>query len=531
MTDEYRAVNYERSRQRNRLESRRKVQRPARRPRRIVTEPTADASSGALRRAKGYVLADGAFSKLMDTLTGGAFLAGLGLYLGASNFTIGLLAALPLLAQVAQLPAVMILRKVPDRRRVVVLASGAARLVLVAIGSMLFLAPGLVTQGMLLLLMAAIAAFAVVSTAAWNWWMRDLIPSGELGRFFALRMRATTLLGLAALVAAGVALDWFERQQREGDGFALLFALGGAFGLLGVWTLARTPHTMPAVAPARAHPVVELGRVIRGGENRHLLVALAFLSATLTIALPFTSVYLLRSLDLGFLLVTLFMATSQLAYVAALRGWGYLSDRFGNKPVLQMSLGLLILGLLGWSVPWTTTGAAVIAALFAIHFVTGFAIGGIDLAGNNILLKTAPADNTPAFLAGISLARAAMAGVATVLAGAAWQLLGRGPVFVLTPMEGVAWSVRGFHLLALVSVAAGLVAMAALRRIHEGTEQPIHEVARAMRREVHQMSSVAGIRAFVHVVSYVVEYLAVTPKKVRRRPPASPATSSPTDAP
>jgi hypothetical protein len=29
-----------------------------------------------------------------------------------------------------------------------------------------------------------------------------------------------------------------------------------------------------------------------------------------------------------------------------------------------------------------------------------------------------------------------------------------------------------------------------------------------MRREVHMISSVAGIRAFVHVVSYVVEFVA-----------------------
>src|SRR5687768_15353231 len=80
-----------------------------------------------VRRAQRTILWDGVFSRFMDTMTGGAFLAGLALYLGASTFIVALIAALPFLAQVAQFPAVQLLMRARNRRRIVVLASGFAR--------------------------------------------------------------------------------------------------------------------------------------------------------------------------------------------------------------------------------------------------------------------------------------------------------------------------------------------------------------------------------------------------------------------
>src|SRR5688500_19338650 len=76
---------------------------------------------------------DGVCSRLMDTFTGGAFLAGLGLHVGASNFVLGILASLPILAQVVQLPALALLLSIQDRRRAVVAACAVARSLLAVI--------------------------------------------------------------------------------------------------------------------------------------------------------------------------------------------------------------------------------------------------------------------------------------------------------------------------------------------------------------------------------------------------------------
>jgi MFS family permease len=457
------------------------------------------------------VIIDGVFSKLMDTFTGGVVLAGLGVYLGASNFLLGLLASLPFLAQVAQLPTVQLLMRITDRRRVVVIAVGVGRTILLVIAALLIFARPRFGPELLLVLIAVMALLSVVAAAAWNWWMRDLVPRSELGRFFGNRARITTIYGCVALVSAGAVLDWFQAQGAAHLGYALLFALGGLMGWCGVYYLGRTEHPAPHPRPP-GRALDEIRAVVRSPEHRALVVALSLVATTLTVALPFTAVFLLRTFAYSFVAITGLALVSQLAYLASLRGWGHLSDRFGNRPVLQISVGLLTTSLIGWTFAGGRLHWALFPLLVVLHFLAGYAVGGIDLTAANIMLKTAPDQGAPAYFAAISLTRAFAAGAATVLAGAAWQALGSG-IIASIPIAHFRWDVYGFHALSLASAALGLFAVLSLRRVREPGGVAVHDVARAMRREVHLISSVAGIRAFVHVVSYVVEFIAGPPRE------------------
>ena len=60
------------------------------------------------------VVKDGLASQAMSTLTGGAFLVDFALLLGASNFFIGVLAAIPALTQLIQIPATFLVEKTAE---------------------------------------------------------------------------------------------------------------------------------------------------------------------------------------------------------------------------------------------------------------------------------------------------------------------------------------------------------------------------------------------------------------------------------
>lgn len=472
--------------------------------------------SGPLRpleveRAKRTLLWDGVFARLMDTTTGGVFLAGLGLFLGADNFMIGLLASLPFFAQVAQLPTVKLLLRFQDRKRIVVACTAMARALLVLLAGLVLWKGAALGARPLAAVMALLAVLAVVATAAWNWWVRDVVPRAELGRYFSRRMRFTTLVAAASLPAAGALLDRFVARGEAAHGYALLFALGGLFGLVSTAFLVLTPHAPPAPPPDNRGVLRLVWATLKERRNRQLVTALGLVSATVSVALPFTAVYLLRGVGYSFLWVTGLVLVGQLAYVAGLRGWGHLSDRFGNRPILLISLGIAVVALFGWALAWSEGGYGLLAYLVGLHFLTGFALGGVDLTYSNILLKGAPEATAPAYLAAMGLTRAFVGGVATVAAGAAWQAVGEGVLATFHPWASAVWAVRGFHLLAFASGLVGLLALIALRGIEEEGGAPVFEVAIAMRREVRQMSSVAGIRAFVHVVSYAVELLTRAP--------------------
>ena len=59
---------------------------------------------------------DGMASTSMATLTGGAFMVAFALKLGASNLLIGLLAAIPPLVQLIQIPSIYLVENLRNRR-------------------------------------------------------------------------------------------------------------------------------------------------------------------------------------------------------------------------------------------------------------------------------------------------------------------------------------------------------------------------------------------------------------------------------
>ncbi|MGD8922918.1 MAG: MFS transporter, partial [Candidatus Zixiibacteriota bacterium] len=70
---------------------------------RIEQPPSGYVLRRSIRKWLPYITWEGAFANVFIVGTGGAFLTGMALLLGASDFEIGLLGAIPFLAQLAQI--------------------------------------------------------------------------------------------------------------------------------------------------------------------------------------------------------------------------------------------------------------------------------------------------------------------------------------------------------------------------------------------------------------------------------------------
>src|SRR5438309_10154221 len=88
------------------------------------------ASPEVAERASRLVLYDALSHEAMGALTTGVFLVGFAVAIGASNFAIGVLAAIPFLAQLLQIPAVALIERWRARRSISVWASGLGRIFL-----------------------------------------------------------------------------------------------------------------------------------------------------------------------------------------------------------------------------------------------------------------------------------------------------------------------------------------------------------------------------------------------------------------
>ncbi len=371
------------------------------------------------RRLLRLILYDALASEAMGTLTTGVFLVAFALALGASNFAIGVLAAVPFCVQLLQIPAVLLVERLRSRRNISVWSTAFGRTFLLGAAAAPLLGSGYAIVALIVAL-TIYQAMAAVAGCAWNSWMRDLVPPSQYGRFFGRRTMATTALSISLALFSGFLIDSWKRYAPNQPvfGYSMLFAISAGIGFIGVYLLRITPDSPMPPAEKFDNPLALLFAPLREVNFRRLIIFLASWNFAANLAAPFFTVYMLKSL--GYPLTTVLALTigSQLANLAALGLWGTLSDRFSNKAVLEIVAPLYLI----CTFAWTLTGLRwmqpmVLYLLIAIHIFMGIATAGVGLATGNIAMKLSPAGQATAYLAANSVISACFAAAAPVLGG------------------------------------------------------------------------------------------------------------------
>jgi hypothetical protein len=141
-----------------------------------VLEPVASVSPADLAAGQRALVRDLAWASMSGAFSGGVILVAFALALGAKPLHVGLLAAIPFMAQAAQLPATILVERVRQRRKIGVMTISAARLVVFAMAALPFL-PGQDSALMALIVaQLLIAGLNAVGGCAVNSWLHQLIP-------------------------------------------------------------------------------------------------------------------------------------------------------------------------------------------------------------------------------------------------------------------------------------------------------------------------------------------------------------------
>jgi MFS family permease len=447
----------------------------------------------------------------MVTLTGGVFLVAFALKLEASNTIIGLLAAIPPLAQLIQIPAIYLVEKYRVRRAICVYATASSRLFWLGIALIPFLFS--IEAGLTFLMVALFlyAAFGAIGSSSWNPWMHDLLPQDRLGAFFSKRMSLAVGLGIPLSLAAGFYIDYWKKlfPDYELYGYSILFFFGFLAGMLGVYFISTIPE--PRMAPVEGKPKVFklILQPFKDANFKNLIMFLGSWNFAVNLAAPFFTVYMLKRLQLDMSFIIALLVLSQLTSLAFLRIWGRFSDRFSNKSVLGVSGPLFMLCILAWT--FTTMPEKYILTiplLIAIHIFMGISTAGVTLASGNIGLKLAPKGQATAYLAANSLVNSLAAGTAPILGGKfadfftgrelAWTLTYRSPggELLIPTLNFQQWDF--FFFLAFL---IGLYSIHRLAMVKEEGEVEEKIVARELisevKRPLRNFSTAGGLRQMV----------------------------------
>ena len=462
-------------------------------------------SPDVAERASRLVLYDALSHEAMGALTTGVFLVGFAVALGASNFAIGVLAAVPFLAQLLQIPAVLLIERWRARRSVCVWASGIGRCLLLASS----VAPLLGPEAGVMALIGALAVHqgtAAISGCAWNSWMRDLVPPTEYGRFFGRRTAATTAVSIVMGFVGGLAVDAWKNHVPGNPalGYSCLFAASAMIGLFGVYLLRITPERpMPRVREY-THFFKLFAAPFLDGNFRRLILFLSSWNFAVNLAAPFFTVYMLKTLGYDMTVIIALTIISQLSNLTALNIWGTLIDRFSNKAVLRIAAPLFLACILGWTFTGLSWAQPIMLYLLgAIHVLMGLSMAGVALASGNIAMKLSPEGEATAYLAANSVVTSTCAAAAPIIGGIGADFFASH--FTWTG-GGQDVTVPAWTFLFGLACVVGLYSMHRLSFVEETGRTSDHLALRHLLLEVHRsvqsLSRAASLLRIVRLPQY-----------------------------
>ena len=447
--------------------------------------------------------------QIMETLAVGAFLTAFALKLGASNFTIGLLAAVPHLSQLAQIPALAVVERFRNRKRIYFISGLIARPAMLIIGAAAFIPDSDVALGVIVFAFVLRYAMGAFLGCAWGSWMRDLIPDRMMGEVFGARQKKMTFIGaVLSLAAAGfvdVWSNWVPLPQTYS--YAVIYTLAFFGGLYGVWCAQRVyePPMTAAIADRRWY--LTLSTPFRNRNFRRLLMFLGSWNFAVNLAAPFFTVHMLKRMDLSLALVVGFGTLSQMSAYLMVSQWGAIADRFSNKSVLSVCAPLFIVSIFAWTFTmFPDRHVLTIPLLIAIHVATGVASAGVTLASGNITLKLAPRGDATAYLAASSLVNSLAAGTASMVGGLTADFFLSRQLSVLVrwhePSRDVEITALNFLQWDFFFLFAAVIGLYALHRLslvreegHVKERVVLDALFQRALRGMRNLSTVAGLRA------------------------------------
>ncbi len=368
---------------------------------------------------------EGMTSLGFTSITTSGLLAAFALALGANNFQIGILAAIPFIMQLIQIPTIWLVEKIRLRKAIAVSFWLVAQLLWfpMALIPVFMETPGAAAISALLILMAIRSVFLAITNCAWNSWIRDLVPQNILGRFFSRRLTFST--GAAAVFGIGAAffVQYWNGQASPDNaifGYTYVLLFGALFlGMLSPVFMTLMPEPLMQQSMGERTSLWEIITMPFHDRNfRQLMKFLFSLNFALNMAVPFFAVYMLERIGLPLPTVIGLSVLSQFFNILFLRVWGPLADRFSNKSVLSICASLYLLVILGWAfTSMPDRYFFTIPLLIILHIFAGVAAAGVTLTVGTIGYKLAVQAPSVSYLAGASLATNLGAGLGPILGG------------------------------------------------------------------------------------------------------------------
>ncbi|MDF2988516.1 MAG: Major Facilitator Superfamily transporter [Eubacterium sp.] len=357
---------------------------------------------------------EGCTARSILTLTSGAFLVGFAKYLGANDEIAGIIAAIPVLTGIITAFSPAAFEKMRNRKLITCLFCLIGRLLL---GLMIFIPLIRVEPSIKisLLIFAFLVSnlFLAFTIPASQTWLLAITPGDIRGAYFG--RRESIVLGVVTCITLlmGQVLDRFQKTGQPFSGFLIIyiFVIAAAIVNFILFSSMKEPAYPQPVRKINIRNVMLLP--LRNRKYMSIVFVMLIWNVGFQLAAPFTSVYMISRLELGYGYITLMLVLSSAASIVSVRFWGRLADKRSWMYLLKIMMLIQALCYVIW---FMTDADTALVLLPIAHILGGAAISGINISISNIQYNFAPAENKTVYM-GFSSAVNGMFGFSGTLAG------------------------------------------------------------------------------------------------------------------
>lgn len=413
--------------------------------------------------------------------------------------TIGLISALPFIANFLQIFAAPFIARWKPPKFVTVTAASCHLVTWIALSVILPWIPrdDPTAAGHALIVWFLVSSFfSAIAGVSWNAWIQEWVPVRLRGKYFGRRNGALQVSTLCFVLGAGWALAHWQYSIPVSQAIIAFAAAMRVFSLRWQSQTPSRPHKQHSTAPAL--PLRQQIDVVL--RSRSLLVFVAF-GAVWSFAAncfgPFYHVFMFDELNFSAFDVGVLFTLSQLGGALSLPAWGPLLDRYGNKAVMTVSVIL-------WQVQnflWCFLTPENSELLYAMWLWGGVTSSGFILGQFTILLRLIPVEAQNLAIGANLAVTSLFAAIAPITGGAVltWAL--------------TRWSadpLAVYHVCFALQPVLALAGCLLLLRVHEPQASSLTMVFGAM-RNIRTLSGLLGL-------SFLTNYIFF---KAPRKDPAS----------
>ncbi len=264
---------------------------------------------------------------------------------------------------------------------------------------------------------------AGVVSVGWQDMLAKVFSVERRGRFFGTANFGGTATGVIGASVAG----WLLGTVTFPYNFMYTFGVGALFILISWFFLAMTRE--PAVPPEKereshANYWRSLPRIIKADANFRRYIFSQIILAFGTMALGYYTLYTIRQWDVDTVMVGFFTTSLLVGQAVSNLVFGWLSDKWGHKLVLQLSIISLIL----------STAFALFAPspgyFYVVFFLQGVYMAGTMLSGIMIVFEFCEPGIRPTYIGLTNSITGLFAGIAPMVGGVLIEGAGFGWLFI-----------------------------------------------------------------------------------------------------